>query len=180
MRTGTFRGFEVAMHDRGICVITFNQPERLNGMTQPMKRDLVETIAQAQMHDDVRVVVVRGAGPAFCAGMDLREMEARGGALGDPDQGVVAVLQRVEASRHPTLALVHGDAIDVDRAARRPQLAADQLEQRRLAAAAGAEDADHLAARHVERQAAQHPVLAVGEVQVADLDEVAGGGCHAR
>jgi enoyl-CoA hydratase/carnithine racemase len=43
--------------------------------------------------------------------MDLREMEAQGGARGDPDASVVAVLQRVEASRHPTIALVHGDAI---------------------------------------------------------------------
>lgn len=71
MRTGTFRGFDVAMHDPGICVITFNQPERLNGMTQPMKRDLIETIAQAQMHDDVRVVVVTGSGRAFSAGDDI-------------------------------------------------------------------------------------------------------------
>jgi 2-(1,2-epoxy-1,2-dihydrophenyl)acetyl-CoA isomerase len=71
MRTGSFRGFDVAMHGRGICVITFNQPERLNGMTQPMKRDLVETIAQAQMHDDVRVVVIAGSGRAFSAGDDI-------------------------------------------------------------------------------------------------------------
>jgi len=40
-------------------------------MTQPMKRDLVETIAQAQMHDDVRVVVVTGSGRAFSAGDDI-------------------------------------------------------------------------------------------------------------
>jgi enoyl-CoA hydratase/carnithine racemase len=59
---------------------------------------------------DVRVVIVRGAGPAFCAGMDLKEMEARGGAR-DPERDVVAVLQRIERSRHPTIALVHGDAI---------------------------------------------------------------------
>ncbi len=59
---------------------------------------------------DVRVVVVRGAGLAFCAGMDLREMEARGGAV-DPDASVVDVLRRVERSRHPTIAMVHGDAL---------------------------------------------------------------------
>jgi hypothetical protein len=33
MQTGNFRGFEVAIHDPGIAVVTFNQPERLNGMT---------------------------------------------------------------------------------------------------------------------------------------------------
>jgi 2-(1,2-epoxy-1,2-dihydrophenyl)acetyl-CoA isomerase len=71
MREGTFRGFEVAMHDPGIALITLNQPERLNGMTQALKRDLIETIAQAQMDDGVRVLVVTGSGRAFSAGDDI-------------------------------------------------------------------------------------------------------------
>ncbi|MBI2766704.1 MAG: enoyl-CoA hydratase/isomerase family protein [Chloroflexi bacterium] len=81
METGTFRGFEVAMHEPGIAVITFNQPERLNGTTQEAKRDLVETLAQAQMDDRVRVVVITGSGRAFCAGDDMsgrRPHEAEG------------------------------------------------------------------------------------------------------
>src|SRR5258706_20907 len=53
---------------------------------------------------------MRSPGPAFCAGMDLKEMEARGGAA-DPESDVVEVLQRVERSKHPTIAMVHGDAI---------------------------------------------------------------------
>jgi 2-(1,2-epoxy-1,2-dihydrophenyl)acetyl-CoA isomerase len=71
MDTGTFRGFEVAMHEPGVAVVTFNQPERLNGMTQGMKRDLAETIAQAQMDDGVRVVVITGSGRTFSAGDDI-------------------------------------------------------------------------------------------------------------
>jgi 2-(1,2-epoxy-1,2-dihydrophenyl)acetyl-CoA isomerase len=71
MQTGNFRGFEIELHDPGIALITFNQPERLNGMTQPMKRDLVETLAQAQMDDGVRVVVFTGSGRAFSAGDDI-------------------------------------------------------------------------------------------------------------
>ena len=71
MQTGNFRGFEVAMQDPGIAVITFNQPERLNGTTQEMKRDLVETLLQAQMDDQVRVVVITGTGRGFCAGDSL-------------------------------------------------------------------------------------------------------------
>jgi 2-(1,2-epoxy-1,2-dihydrophenyl)acetyl-CoA isomerase len=69
--TGAFRGFDVALHDPGIAVVTFNQPERLNGMTQPMKRDLIETLLQAQMDDAVRVVVITGTGRAFSAGDDI-------------------------------------------------------------------------------------------------------------
>ena len=71
MQTGNFRGFEVALHDPGIAVITFNQPDRLNGMRQGTKRDLVETLLQAQMDDDVRVVVITGSGRAFSAGDDI-------------------------------------------------------------------------------------------------------------
>jgi enoyl-CoA hydratase/carnithine racemase len=43
--------------------------------------------------------------------MDLREMEARRRVGGDAESGVTEVLERVERSRHPTIAMVHGDAI---------------------------------------------------------------------
>ena len=68
MDTGAFRGFEVALHDPGIAVITLNEPERLNPMTVGMKRDIVETMTQAQLDDRVRVVVFTGEGRAFCSG----------------------------------------------------------------------------------------------------------------
>jgi len=71
MQTGNFRGFEVKVHDPGIAVVTFNQPDRLNGMTHHLKRDLVETLLQAQMDDAVRIVVFTGSGRAFSAGDDI-------------------------------------------------------------------------------------------------------------
>lgn len=71
MDTGNFRGFETTLEDPGILVVTFNQPERLNGMTQGFKRDLVETVTQAQMDRAVRVVVMTGSGRAFSAGDDI-------------------------------------------------------------------------------------------------------------
>ena len=71
METGNFRGFEVALHDPGIALVTFNQPDRLNGMTQGMKRDLVEVLTEAQMDDAVRVIVLTGSGKAFSAGDDI-------------------------------------------------------------------------------------------------------------
>jgi enoyl-CoA hydratase/carnithine racemase len=95
----------------GVATVTLNRPDKRNAMNAPMLLGLRQAIDELDARRDVRVVVVRGAGPAFCAGMDLREMEAQGGARGDPDASVVGVLQRVEASRHPTIALVHGDAI---------------------------------------------------------------------
>ena len=71
MITGLFRGFEVAMQDPGICVITMNEPDRLNGMTRNLKREMTEVFVQAQMEDDVRVVVITGSGRAFSAGDDI-------------------------------------------------------------------------------------------------------------
>jgi 2-(1,2-epoxy-1,2-dihydrophenyl)acetyl-CoA isomerase len=69
--SGSFRGFEVVMEDPGIAVVTMNEPDRLNGQTVPLKRDMTELFLQAQMDKDVRVVVVTGSGRAFCAGDDM-------------------------------------------------------------------------------------------------------------
>lgn len=80
METGTFRGFEVALRDRGVALVTMNQPERLNGMTQGFKRDLIETLTQAQMDDAVRVIVITGSGRAFSAGDDLTGRRPPAGA----------------------------------------------------------------------------------------------------
>ena len=89
METGTFRGFEVALHDPGIGLITFNQPDRLNGMTQGMKRDLVEVLTEAQMDDAVRVLVLTGSGKAFSAGDDIsgRPLDGSTGKQLVPDIG---------------------------------------------------------------------------------------------
>ena len=73
MQTGSFTGFTVALDDPGVARITFNTPDRLNGMTTAIKRDLIEALTQAQMSDAVRIIVFTGTGRAFCAGADLKE-----------------------------------------------------------------------------------------------------------
>jgi enoyl-CoA hydratase/carnithine racemase len=97
--------------DSGIATVTMNRPDQRNAMNTPLLQALRATFDDLDGRRDVRVVVVRGAGPAFCSGMDLKEMEERRGAPGDPEGGVIEVLARVERSRHPTIAVVHGDAI---------------------------------------------------------------------
>ena len=71
MKTGEFTGFNVSLKNPGIAWIQFNTPDRLNGLTHRIKRDLVETINQAQMDNAVRVLVFTGTGRAFCAGDDI-------------------------------------------------------------------------------------------------------------
>ena len=80
MEEGTFRGFDLTLHEPGVALITFNQPDRLNGMTQGMKRDLCEILLHAQMDDAVRVVVFTGSGRAFSAGDDISGKPRGGGA----------------------------------------------------------------------------------------------------
>jgi 2-(1,2-epoxy-1,2-dihydrophenyl)acetyl-CoA isomerase len=72
MDTGAFSGFEVTVREPGIAWFRFNTPERLNGMTTRIKRDLIEAVTQAQMDNAVRVLVFTGTGRAFCAGDDLK------------------------------------------------------------------------------------------------------------
>jgi enoyl-CoA hydratase/carnithine racemase len=97
--------------DGGVATVTLNRPEKRNAMSLALLGGLRARFDELDARDDVRVVVVRGEGPAFCSGMDLREMEARRRIGGDAESGVTEVLQRVEQSRHPTIAMLHGDAI---------------------------------------------------------------------
>ena len=76
MDTGQFTGFELNIKPPGIAWFQFNTPERLNGMTTGIKRDLIEAITQAQMDNQVRVLVFTGTGRAFCAGDDLKAYTA--------------------------------------------------------------------------------------------------------
>ena len=72
MKTGKYKGYETALSGLGILWIRFNRPERKNGMTSAMKRELIETLTQAQMENAVRVIVFTGSESSFCAGDDLK------------------------------------------------------------------------------------------------------------
>ena len=94
----------------GIATLTLNRPDKRNAMNTAVLNGLRQYFDELEENRDVRVVVVRGAGKAFCSGMDLDEMSKKQREAADPETGVTAVLQRIEWSRHPTIAMVHGDA----------------------------------------------------------------------
>jgi enoyl-CoA hydratase len=59
--------------DGAIATITLNRPERLNTIVPPMPDELEHAVAAANRDADVRVIILRGAGRAFCAGFDFSE-----------------------------------------------------------------------------------------------------------
>ena len=98
----------------GVIQVTLNRPDRLNAMTVTMFDEL-ESVARAVGDDrDVRVVILTGAGKAFCAGYDLDDAEelASLGALGmlDRQERAARAVSGVRALPVPVIAAVNGPA----------------------------------------------------------------------
>jgi enoyl-CoA hydratase/carnithine racemase len=66
------------LHNAGlVAVVTLNRPERLNAIGTLLLADLHDALVRAQLDPDTRVVVLTGAGRAFCAGDDLKEFDGQ-------------------------------------------------------------------------------------------------------
>lgn len=78
----------------GVLVLTFNRPERRNAVTSDMLRKLGDQLAAAELDSSIGCIVLTGAGGAFCAGGDVKNM-AGAHAAGQP----VDQLQRMEMQR---------------------------------------------------------------------------------
>jgi enoyl-CoA hydratase/carnithine racemase len=96
----------------GILSVTLNRPEKRNAMSSTMLSRLVEVFAALAEDADTHVVVVRGAGRSFCAGLDLAEMAAAKAAQGTVGlTDIEDVFHALERVPQPTLAMVQGEAI---------------------------------------------------------------------
>ena len=58
----------------GVAWLTLNRPQRLNAMTNALMQGICDVLAQVDKDQTVRVVVITGAGHAFCAGADLQQV----------------------------------------------------------------------------------------------------------
>jgi len=112
-----YETLQTDLSDR-ILTVTLNRPDRLNAFTETMLRELLDLFDEIDRNDDVRVVIVTGAGRGFCAGADLGggggtfdhgEQEA---AEQHRDGGGLAVLRMFEC-RKPILAAINGPAVGV-------------------------------------------------------------------
>lgn len=66
--------FQYEQSESGVATITLNRPERLNALTFEVYRELTETFAALKTEAGVRVVVITGAGRAFCSGGDVHDI----------------------------------------------------------------------------------------------------------
>jgi enoyl-CoA hydratase len=68
----------------GVAVVTMNRPEARNALSRQLLRELRQAMAEADRDPDIAAIVLTGADPAFCAGLDLKELGSDGGVLNDP------------------------------------------------------------------------------------------------
>jgi enoyl-CoA hydratase/carnithine racemase len=102
-----------------VLTITLNRPDRLNAWTATMGRELIAAFDRADADDEVRVVVVTGAGRGFCAGADLAaggetfdwRAREREGAVPRDNGGQFTL--RVFESTKPVIAAINGPAVGV-------------------------------------------------------------------
>jgi enoyl-CoA hydratase len=69
----------------GVAVATMNRPEARNALNAALRRALRYTFDELDGDDDVSVIVLTGSDPAFCAGLDLKELGSTEGRLGESD-----------------------------------------------------------------------------------------------
>lgn len=92
----------------GLATITMNRPDARNALSLALQRDLSEALSRADADDDVRVVILTGAGVAFTAGVDLKEF----GQTGGRDDGERAdIWEAMDACSKPIIGAVNGPAI---------------------------------------------------------------------
>src|SRR4051794_20583630 len=99
-----------------ILTITLNRPDRMNAFTPTMLEELLRAFDMADTDDDIRAVVVTGAGRAFCAGADLEkggdtfDWRARQQADETPRDGGGQISLRIFNSLKPVIAAINGPA----------------------------------------------------------------------
>lgn len=101
--------------DQGVARLTLNRPEVLNSFNRAMARELCDAFAAIASNDDLRAIVLTGAGRAFCAGQDLAEAAPRpDGSLPDLGdfvrQGYNPIIRAIRKLEKPVLCAVNGVA----------------------------------------------------------------------
>jgi 2-(1,2-epoxy-1,2-dihydrophenyl)acetyl-CoA isomerase len=100
--------------DGGVAIVTLNRPAARNALTAETKIALLDTLRRCASDAAVRAVIVTGAGPAFCAGQDLREhaglLEAGDAPLNTVSEHYNPIIAAITGMPKPVIAAVNGVA----------------------------------------------------------------------
>ena len=94
----------------GVAILTLNRPESMNALSVELRRALVDALESLRDDDEARVVILTGAGRAFCAGLDLKEM-SQGGEGSRDITGRQDPIAAMAAFPGPILGAINGHAI---------------------------------------------------------------------
>jgi enoyl-CoA hydratase len=95
---------------QGVATLTLDRPEAMNALSSELREALTRAFRELQAADDVRVAILTGAGRAFCAGLDLKELSEAGLDQG-ADLAGGGVIDAVAAFEGPIIGAINGHAI---------------------------------------------------------------------
>lgn len=98
--------------DNGIAVITLNRPKVLNAIRVQTYTDVIAALKNSEQNDDVKVIVMTGAGGKFTAGNDLRDLLPEGDLKG-VEQGVAGIFDALAAMEKPLILAQEGVAVGI-------------------------------------------------------------------
>lgn len=108
-------GVLLASETGGVLTLSLNRPEKRNALNGALVESLSGALASAATREGVRVIVLRGEGPDFCAGADLEELETMADMGADASladaRRLGALLLQMRRHPRPIVAAVHGRAL---------------------------------------------------------------------
>ena len=91
-----------------VALITLNRPDKLNAVSLEMRLEFLDLLEKLELDDEVRVVVVTGAGRAFCAGADISEFEEDASELRQQQAKVKDMIKRIYEFEKPIIGAING------------------------------------------------------------------------
>lgn len=97
----------------GVTTLTLNRPKSMNALSRELRLALIDAFESLRNDTGTRVIILTGAGPAFCAGMDLKELSQTSEPLREsgPRKGSMDVVRSMEAFDRPIIGAINGFAI---------------------------------------------------------------------
>ena len=107
---------EVLLLDKSesIATVTLNRPQAMNALSRGLRRAFVDVFTSVARDDQIEAVILTGAGRAFCAGLDLKELGGESDRGSRPGQAIgagVDLIGAMEACAKPIIGAINGVAI---------------------------------------------------------------------